>query len=226
MARRIFDIKIDPTQVEELADRLGQVDPERLGEALVDTVNKVAQETYELSRKHITDGVNLDDAYVQRRMEVREATQKRPEAAIVGLGRYETNLSHYGAMQTPGVVNWTNDWILANKGKFSKWPGWTQRKGDEARGIRPDEKQYKMAAQVRRGSSKSVGKKFTLPGKTDSSGNPLVFRRDGDQIRGVLGPSVYQLFRVAAENLYEQAGDNLEKAIVETAEREFLKAIE
>lgn len=226
MARRLFEIKLDPTEVEALAERLGQADPVQLGRAIVETLNRVANETYDLSRKNITSGVNLEDSYVRRRMEVREASPQRPEASIIGLGQFETNISHYGAMTLDTDVNWSNDWILANKGKFSKWPGWTQRTGDRARGIEPDRKAYKVNAEVARGSRKSVGKKFTLPGRVDTDGNPLIFKREGDQVEGVLGPSVYQLFRVAADRLYDQIGDNLEQAIVETAEREFLKAIE
>ena len=218
-------IKLDVSAVEGLSQALASIDVENMGSVLSSALNQVTQETYALARKNITDGVTLQDPYIQRRMRVREATPQKLEAEIVALGAFETNISQYGAMQTPAMVNWTNDWILQNKGKFSKWPGWTERKGDEARGIRPDEKQYTMKAQVRRGRPKSIGKKFTLPGKNDSSGNPLVFRREGSRIEGVLGPAVYQLFRVAAENIQERATDNLERAIVETAEREFLKAI-
>ena len=218
-------IKLDVSAVEGLSQALASIDVESMGEVLSSALNEVTQETYALARKNITDGVTLQDEYIQRRMRVREATPQKLEAEIVASGAFETNISHYGAMLTPAMVNWTNDWILKEKGKFSKWSGWTERTGDEARGIRPDEKQYTMKAQVRRGRTKSIGKKFTLPGKFDTSGNPLVFRREGGTIEGVLGPSVYQLFRVAAENIQERAADNLERAIVETAEREFLKAI-
>lgn len=226
MATRLFEIKLDATQVQELANRIGSFDGERLGTAIVSALNEVANDTYDLSRKHITNGVNLEDGYVKRRMQVREAKVSRPTAEIIAMGGFETNISHYGAMLDPALVNYTNDKILAMGKKFSKWPGWTYRKGDEARGIPEDFKQDKARAQVVRNRTKSIGRKFTLPGKNDSSGNPLIFRRnETGQIEGVLGPSVYQLFRVAAEELFERAGEDLENAIIQTAEREFLKAV-
>ena len=239
MARTAFSIKVDLAGVLALAENLGDINPDRLGARLIDTVNEVADSTYKLSRDTITTEINLTDAYVRRRMELRPATKSKPVAEIVGLAGkgYMTALSHYGA-QTGETKpdNWTNARIISEvfKGKerFGPWPGWTRRTGDARRGIEEGRKAYKMTAEVTRGGRKSIGKKFTLPGRLDTEGNPLVFESLGPggktnkgSIRAVLGPSVYQLFRTAAANIEDRVGTNLRDAVIEAAEQAFEDAL-
>lgn len=218
---------VDVKGVLKLADDIGQIGSERLGDAVVRALNEGGESAYELSRKTILRGINLTDAYVGARMRTKLATKSRPTFEIVALGGrgFQTNLSHYGAMLDPTDVNWTNADILAMGKKFSKWPGWTYRKGDRARGIEEDEKQYVSSAAVVRGARKSVGKKFTLPGKSDSEGNPLLFKREGGRIAPVYGPAVYQLFRSTIPLVIDQVQDDLEVALTREAEREFQRAI-
>lgn len=239
MARTAFSIKVDLAGVLALADRLGDVNPDKLGERLITTVNNVADSTYKLSRDTITTEINLTDAYVQRRMEVRPATKSKPVAEIVGLAGkgYMTTLSHYGAETgETKPVNWSNSRIISEvfggKERFGPWPGWVRRTGDARKGIEEGRKQYKMNAEVTRGSRKSIGKKFTLPGKRDTEGNPLVFQnigpggKDGKgAIRAVLGPSVYQLFRTAATSIEDRVGNDLRDAVIEAAESAFEDAL-
>ena len=240
MARNnAFSVKIETSTVEALADRLGEINAARLGETLVDTINEVADSAYELSRRTITTGINLTDAYVQRRMELKPATKARPTAEIVApFGKKNlTNLSHYGAqVGETKPVNWTNeriaDEVFGGTARFGPWPGWTKRTGTAHMGIPEGRKAYKMTAEVARGSRKSIGKKFTLPGKRDTEGNPLVFERTGPggkdgkgNLQSLLGPSVYQLFRVAAENIEERVGNDLRDAVVDAAERAFRDAL-
>lgn len=240
MARRsAFSITIDAAAVEQLADKLGDVDSSALGARLVETVNDVAESAYDLSRRTITTDINLTDAYVQRRMELRKATASKPVAEIVApFGKKNlTNLSHYGAqVGETKAVNWTNERIIAEvfggEEKFGPWPGWTRRTGTRHMGIEEGRKAYKMVAEVTRGKRVSIGKKFTLPGKRDTEGNPLVFERTGPggksgkgSIQALYGPSVYQLFRVAAERIEERVTDDLRDAVVEAAERAFEEAL-
>ena len=241
MARTAFSIKVDLAGVLALADRLGDVNPDKLGERLITTVNNVADSTYKLSRDTITTEVNLTDAYVRGRMELRPATKSKPVAEIVGRsgkGDY-TTLSHYGA-ETGATkpVNWDNARIISEvfggKERFRPWAGWARRTGDPRKGIEEGRKQYKMTAEVTRGSRKSIGKKFTLPGpkKVDSEGNPIVFKnigpggRDGKgSVERVLGPSVYQLFRTAATSIEDRVGNDLRDAVIEAAESAFEDAL-
>jgi len=240
MARRnSFSIQIDTAEVGQLAERLGAIDSTKLGERLIDTLNEVAESAYELSRRTITTDINLTDAYVQRRMELKPATSSKPTAEIVApFGKKNlTNLSHYGAeVGETKPVNWSNQRIIREvfKGqeKFGPWPGWARRKGTEHMGIPEDRKAYKMVAEVTRGKRTSIGKKFTIPGKRDTEGNPLVFQRIGPggksgkgRIEALYGPSVYQLFRVAAERIEERVGDDLRDAVIDAAERAFEEAL-
>lgn len=248
MSKNFFSIKIDASRVRDLADRVGQIDDERLGDMVVGVLNEVVETTYDLARNRIRAGINLTDTYVQARMEVKPATPGNPQAQIIGKGgkQYLTNLSHYGADVVSKDVNWSNETILSRGKKFGRYPGWTERIGAQHMGIDPDEKLRKMTVKVTN-TRKSVGKAFTLPGKLDREGNPLVFkavegtygagsskrnteagfnRRKGrSKIEALYGPSVYQLFRVAAGEIAPGVSDDLENAVVQAAERELQKVI-
>jgi hypothetical protein len=222
MARNLIAIKLDASKVEGLGEKLAAFDADKLGSALVDTLNEVTNETYDLSRKTILRGINLEKGYIDDKFTVEKATAKKPEASITANGEL-TNLSRYGAVRYTQPVKHPN-----------------RAKGDPGRGYAKGQKADGMAAEVTRGVPKSVGKKFVIPGKTDSSGNLIVFRGTGrtgagrdprrktqrQGVQAVLGPSVYQLFRETAGMLQDEIADNLEAAIANRAEKEFLKAIE
>jgi hypothetical protein len=234
-----FAIKIEMGQVEALGQKLANVSAERIGDVVVASLNEVVHETYDLARQKMTAGINLKDQYVQRQMSVEEATKSRPVAEITAKG-VVTGISHYGAMQDPQKVSYTNEYILQKFGKFSKWPGWPERTGAPSKGIPVGQKVGKMSARVG-SATKSIGKKFVIPKLKDTEGNSMVFRGLGKPGRGVmdrnrkqsrqavervLGPSVYQLFRFAAEELQGEVADNLEQRLVEEAVRVFEEALE
>lgn len=226
MARNFLDIKLDVSKVKELESKLAAIDSKELGDALVETLNEVTTDAYDMSRKSILRGINLDKSYVEEKFEVKPATSSKPESTIVAKGTL-TNISHYGAVRFSQNV---------------KHP--ERAKGDPGRGYVKGQKADGMAAEVTRGSAQSIGKKFVIPGIKDSAGNLIVFRGTGKAgspknpkdkgrrktprqgVEAVLGPSVYQLFRFTADKLQTEIADNLERAIVERAEKEFLKAIE
>ena len=247
MARqRIFDVKVDVGQIEALKERLGRVDPAELGKALVETLNEVTEKTYALSRKHIMASVNLDDPYIQSRIEVKLATSSAPKAEIVatGEGKMTTGLGHYGPYQLSQGVNWTNSRIQAMGRKIGPWPAWELRTGDSGRGIGIGEKQAGLTVSVKPGSRKKVkGQIFTIPGIDHVDGSPVMFRGTGEagggrskmdrgrkaprqKAEALYGPSVYQLFATAAKEIYSDVGDDLERAILERAEKEILKVLE
>ena len=68
--RTAFGIKFDVSPVEALADKLASLTPEAISVLMVDTINGIADSTYELARKTMLGGINLTDAYVQRKMQV------------------------------------------------------------------------------------------------------------------------------------------------------------
>lgn len=206
-----FSIQVDIAQVEHLADKLAGLSPERVGELMVEAINATTDTAYELSRKAILSGINLTDSYVQSHMVIEKATAQNPTAAIVAFGSrgHITGLSHYGAMQ-----------LKQNTLHPSR------SRGDPARSIPAGQKAAGMSVEVTRGSRKPLAHGFTMPGKKDSDGNPLVFTRDrNNKIRSRSGPSVYQLFKVAIPLVENQVYGNLERAVLDAAEQQFAKEL-
>lgn len=223
MARRsVFSLKVNVDPLTDLANNLADLTPQALGRLMVDAINETADSAYELGRKRMLSGINLTDDYIQRKMKVDHATEKKPTASITAFGGrgFLTGLSHYGALQETRGVNWTNAQILARQKKFGPWPGWTKRTGNAALGIAADSKAAGRSVEVVKGRRKTIGPAFAIPGKTDADGNQVVFRRNaGGKVQALTGPSVYQLFRVAAGQIEGQVGDDLEQAVIDVAER-------
>lgn len=225
----MMEIKVDSRPIQEAAKKLGNLTAEQLGALTVQVVNDTAQSAYELSRSRMLRAINLTDAYVQQRMQVEPATSSNLTATITAFGGkgFTTSLSHYGSMQESKPVNWSNSRIQAMGKKFGKWPGWTERAGAPGVGIAPNLKADGKSVEVTRGSRKRMGSNFSLAGKKDSSGNLLIFSRNqAGAIRALMGPSVYQLFRVASADIEGQVTDDFEKALSDMADKALKKAIE
>lgn len=227
--RSLFSITIDIDPLTALADRLAGLSAEQVGKIVVGAINQTADSAYELGRKTILQGINLTDSYVQRRMQVEHATEQKPTAAIVAFGGRGnlTSLSHYGAMQLTESVNWSNERIQAAGHKFGPWPGWTRRTGNSAIGIAEGSKAAGRSVEVVTGRRKKMGPAFAIPGKTDNDGNLIVFRRKkgSDTIEALTGPSVYQLFRVAAGQIEDRVSDDLAQSVIDVAERSFRETL-
>lgn len=227
MAQVTF-IKFDASNLANFGETLNKLSPEALGKRMVETVNTVTTQTYDLARETMLSGINLTDDYVKRKMEVKLATGQKPVAEIaarVTRKSAHTNLSEYGAMTNTARVNWTNERIAAMGQKFGKWPGWTRRTGAQSIGVAVNQKATGVSVEVKRGARKNLKSSpgFQLGKLKDGSGNPLVFERVGSgkssKIKAMYGPSVYQLFRVAAGKIENQVGDNLRDAVMATAEQ-------
>lgn len=230
MARlNAFRVTVDTVQVDRLTANLGAFTPEQIGASLVEAINETVDSAYELGRSRMLAGINLSDEYVQRKMRVEHATEASPVATIIASGARKdmTSLSHYGAMQEKKAVNWSNDRIRAAGHKFGKWPGWTKRTGAPGVGIEAGLKAAGKSVEVTRGKRMRLGSQFSIPGKKDNDGNLLIFRRSASgKLQALTGPSVYQLFRVAAGLIEDDVGDDLMRAVSASAERELKKALE
>lgn len=231
MARQSYlSIKINVSELEGYADFLRSLTPEAMSARWVSAINDTVDSAYDLGRRTMLSGINLTEAYVQRKMRVEYATAKRPVGSIiasVGKG-FNTSLSHYGAMQLTQDVNWSNARIQAAGHKFGKWPGWTRRRGHAALGIAADQKAAGTSVEVVKGRRKTMGPIFALPGKKDGDGNPVIFRRTGaasgnkkGKVQALHGPSVYQLFRVAIPKIKDDTADDLRDAVIYEATRVF-----
>jgi len=212
VAQSTFSIKVDTSQLDALVDGLGEVTPEALGQRLVEVTNEQIESAYDLSRKRMLSGINLTDAYLQERFEVNKATVNRPTGEIVAKARAGSDytlLSRYGLrVEHTGVQD----------------P--SRSKGYAKLGIPKGQKQVAPSVEVVRGARKQLKsrKAFVFVSKT---GTPLIVKRQPNGKLGdaLVGPSVYQLFRVAATALGEQIGDDYQAAITDAAEAELKKVL-
>jgi len=209
---------------------LNKLSPEELGATMVVELNRVGKDAYELSRKTILRGVGLTDAYVSRKMDTVEATKQIPTFQIVAARKkgFETGLGHYGAMPLTKRVRWPDPIEGMKIGPYP-WGMYTPRKDDE--------KPAGASVEVVRGSRKNLLNAFSIPGKVDSEGSPILFvgrggrsgskventdrqgRKVGRQkIRRLLGPAVYQLFRTTIPLVRDEIEQDLEAAVVRAAE--------
>lgn len=228
MASNVF-IKIDASKLPEFEALFDKLTPDELGKRMVGAINAVTESTYDLARENITSMVGLTDGYIKRKMEVKLATEKLPQATIRADGTRRdahTNLSEYGAMTHAADVNWSNERIAAMGVKFGeKWPAWIRRKGHESIGIAVGQKAIGTSVEVKRGSRKRITSKpgFQVGKFLDGDGNPMVFERVGSgknsKVKAMQGPSVYQLFRTASENIHDKASDNLYAAVSDVADQ-------
>lgn len=229
MARlNVFDVKLDTSAIDGLTQRLSQLDPDQLGKELVSTLNRVTKETYDESRKVMLRSVNLRDEYIQRKMKVSYATSVKPEAVIFASGEKKnlTTLAHYGALQLTEKVNWSNKRIREAGHEFGKWPGWTERTGSKDRGIAVNRKAAGSRVSVSRSKSRNLPSVFSIPKFKDNDNNKMLFTRGNNgKLKALYGPSVYQLFRTAADNLHESVADSLAAEIGKIADSEFQKVL-
>lgn len=218
-----LSIRIDSGAVTRLAERLGGIEGEALGDASRRAVNDTADRVYDMVRPKMIEHINLTDQYVRSRMEVKHATATgRAEAVITAKGNRNnmTQLVNYGATQRKTGVNWTNQEIAARGLQFGPWPLWTPRVGDRKRGIPSNQKAAGVGVSVTRGSKKLVQHGFLIE-LDNGAGIGLATRNKGGKgpkdYKVRYGPSVYQLFRTTARAIIDDATDMLETTLVDYA---------
>lgn len=212
---RDYALKFDIRQAEALAQRLTRASGEEIGEASVAALNEVVDRTFDLARDRMTEGINLDDPYVRRRMSVKHATPGRPEASITARGgRNDTTV--LGRFDAKPV-------IVPNARAGGK--------GNRALGIPSGQKQAGVTVEVVRGQRNDgfVPRGFLLPLRrgTEDGGNGVgVFARGKDgKLRHRYGPSVYQLFAFQTERILNDVTDDLENTLVEKVDEAMEKAL-
>lgn len=199
-------ITITATEVAKVAESLSKLTGDSLDIASVKAVNQVTTRAYDTARHLMIENINLTEGYISSQMNVRLATDPRkPEATITAnrRGVRGTTLASYGAALAVRDVNWRNEEILARGHKFGKWPGWTKRQGDPARGIPENMKDAGFSVSVKRGQARRF--------QRSASGNHYSFMipiggrlmpvtrsksaRGKGAVKVLRGPSPWQLFR-------------------------------
>lgn len=208
-------LTIDSRDLEKFGERLGDLTAEELGKARVDTINEVADRTYDLARDRMISGINLTDAYLRRKMSVTHATPGKPQAVITASGARDalTVLGRYDAK--PQIVP-------------NKAPG--KRKGNRALGIAPGSRQLGVTVEVKRGASKEFERGFLLPLKrgVEAGGNGFgVFARTrAGRLVHRYGPSVYQLFAHQIAKITDEVQDDMETTLFEQVDLQLKKAFD
>lgn len=201
MTRRL--IEVDTREVLEAAGVLGRMTGAGFSEAGLRAVNEVAPVMERRAREAIVGGINVTDQYVRARMGVRLADDAlRPEAVIYAPFRH-TPLGRYQPKQLVKPV--------ATRKNRSK--------GDKSRGIAAGMRSAGVSVEVTRGQRKPIQQGFIMPLRNGNG--PGVFTRSHGELRFQhrLGPSVYQLFRVQADLLADEASNALQAAVVAEADR-------
>jgi hypothetical protein len=211
MATR-FSITVDTKPLDALTDALGRISqPDFVEKAAIAAVNKVTDRTYDLARRRMNAGINLDDQYIARKLKVEHAS-KTPRATITAAGDL-TVLGRYD----PKIIL-----------KPVKHPG--RSKGDASRGIPPGLKSGGVTVQVGRGAVKPIAHGFLMPLRrgSDAGANGIgVFTRDANgRVRHRYGPAVYQLFRATTENILGEVQDDLQATVNAALDTAINKALD
>lgn len=202
-----FSIDLGDLQAE--AAKLAAFNGTALADELAPALNAVADEVYATARERMIAGINLTDAYVQDHMQVSYASAAKglvAEITAPGGRDDQTPLGRYFASQL----------MVADP----------RAKGDASRGIPAGMKQAGVAVEVARGAARPVAgnKAFVMP-LLNNNGLGVFVRTKYGLKRHLYAPAPYQLFRVAAAELDDSAGDTLEQRLASVAERALQDAV-
>lgn len=203
MARSI-NVSVNSARLDALAVALGEITEEQLGRAALRAVNEVADRTYDLARKRMNAGINLEDQYISRKLRREPAIEpSRPRATITAAGDL-TILGRYN----PKV-------ILRPTKKLGK--------GDSSRGVPAGLKASGVSIEVTRGAPKDITTGFLM--KLRGGNGMGVFTRGVDgKARHRYGPAVYQLFRHSVDEIKDIVADDLAETAGATMALEIRKA--
>lgn len=210
-----FDLNLDVSSLDGLAQKLSRLDTQSLGAGLIGAVNQVADRAYASTRNDMLRSINLSMEYVESKMRVEPA--KNPAnivASIVATGPDRgKNAGAILGRYSPVMLTRPTRRPKRSKGDLSN-----------ERAIPKGSKAAGLQVQVHRGSPKTISHGFTM--RLRGSGQIGVFTRErGGPLRHRYGPSVYQLFGVAADRLLDDVGADLEATISSEATRLLERAL-
>jgi hypothetical protein len=210
-----FSINLVSTDLKAVTDSLVRLGAKGLGEAAVRAVNSVATRTYTTTIEAMIAGINLSDAYVRSKTEVKLATNTLDATASI-LATHDalqpSTLTSYGAV----VV-----------GKATKHPG--KAKGNRSIGVPAGYRAAGFDVSVARGTTDFFS--HSQSGNTyffiirAPNGKLLTVRRQKDargvgSVKGMYGPSVIQLFNFQVESKIAVIGEDLQNTLLLEIQKE------
>ena len=192
-------IDLDLSALPELNERLSRLTAEQIAQVNVRAVNTSVATVYDMARKRMNAGINLDDAYMRRKMTVDEATGSKASATITASGSRDDMalLRRYDAK----II------YAPRKARYA-------RPTTKGLALPSGMRQSGVSVQVARGGTKVMPGAFMQPLKSGNEvgGNGLgVFLRDSrGKKHHLYGPSVYQLFRNQSEKMVDEVRAVLE----------------
>ena len=188
-----------------------QVSTQNLGPMLDGTVNTVADEVDEASEDETFAYLNVSRDYIRSKM-AKVRSSKGAARALVRARIEGTTMQRFGRgmEQLDKRVRWTNNFIQATRGGFDpKWPGWTERRGDESRNIDSDWKAAGVKVRIFRGQAPAqFNHGFTMELRY-GGGEGLFLRSKDGSVRHAYAPSVYQTFRKHITTNADKIADRL-----------------
>jgi len=210
MSSTAFNVTLDVSKIDTLVEKLGGLDAQAFNQATVRAVNETVDKVYDLVVPRMSAAVNLSPEYIGSHMVVEHATTKA-QARVVAQGSKPnlTLLSRYDARQ------------LVRAAKPS-----SNAKGDRSRGIAPGMRAAGVSVEVVRGRVKTMQHSFLVQLRS-GNGWGVAYRTGPNRkdYKVLYGPSVYQMFKYAAENVLAEATDMLEMNLITEADRLLEKAL-
>lgn len=209
-------IRIDTTKIEGLVEDLAKLPGSEIVGAVVEALNQEVAYVYDFAARRMSSQVNLDMAYIQSHMGVRQATPSKLQASITAYGDR--------SLLTP-LSRYPNQMILAPR----KTTGhrYNNEKRPYTGGLKLPEGMRQKAVQVnvsREGGGATLLYAFFQPlmaGKVRGGNGLGIFARDrsGKKLHRY-GPSVYQMFGVLIPSIGDEVADSLsEKTLNEVQKR-------
>lgn len=214
-----FNVSIDLAAIEGLAAKLNGINPQSLGDGLVNTLNEVTDRAYVTTRNDMLRTINLSQEYVESKMTVNRAkTASNLSSSIVAIGP--------GRGKNAGAI--LGRYLPVMRTQPVRYPKLSKGDSSNQRNIPRGMKAAGVAVSVKRGSTKVIEHGFLMRLK---NGNGIgVFTRSAGatgpkNVKHRYGPSVYQLFKVAADSYTNEIGSDLEKSIGDKALALFEEAL-
>ena len=216
----------DTVDLLHAAEKLATLSAEDFGKQVLKAVNETATRADEAAMGRMLAGVNITKEQVEKRKEIRLATDAALPVASIIVKKSRATLASFGASETPVPVNWSNARISAlgkttvradparRKGNPLKQRIWTERVGVPGVGIAPDFKRSGITAEVLKGVPKPLAHAFLIK----KNGILVAMkRRSNGTVTSASALAPYQLFKHAlAPDFLEKVSDDLAKSIGES----------